>query len=148
MLAGGVVKPGGAKQASPSFYLARCKQQVHGHPDLAFSLARRVRVADRAYYVLSLSPPFPLINGVHTVQQYLPECLSVVPMTLVPCLPAPLHSTAITAVAPCEEGCRYALRLLVLMQEEQVAPDRFTLTAIGKPTATCRPSCPPASESL
>lgn len=41
------------------------------------------------------------------------------------------RSAAITAVAPCEEGCRYALRLLVLMQEDQIAPDRFTLTAIG-----------------
>eukprot|EP00903_Cladosiphon_okamuranus_P006782 g6610.t1 len=41
-----------------------------------------------------------------------------------------VFNTAITAVAPCEEGCRYALRLLVLMQEEQVPPDRVTLTAI------------------
>eukprot|EP00752_Nemacystus_decipiens_P004629 g4224.t1 len=41
-----------------------------------------------------------------------------------------IFNAAITAVAPCEEGYRYALRLLVLMQEEQIAPDRFTLTAI------------------
>ncbi|CAM9904722.1 unnamed protein product [Scytosiphon promiscuus] len=41
-----------------------------------------------------------------------------------------VFNAAITAVAPCDEGCRYALRLLILMQEEQIAPDRFTLTAI------------------
>ena len=47
----------------------------------------------------------------------------------------PPCSTAITAVGPCEDGCRYALRILVLMQEEKVSPDRFTLSAIGKSVA-------------
>lgn len=41
-------------------------------------------------------------------------------------------SVAIAAVASCEEGWRYALKLLTLMEEERIAPDRFTLTAIGE----------------
>ena len=42
------------------------------------------------------------------------------------------RSVAIAAVASCEEGWKYALKLLTLMNEEGVAPDRFTLTAIGE----------------
>ncbi|CAM9228412.1 unnamed protein product [Pylaiella littoralis] len=49
-----------------------------------------------------------------------------------------VFNAAITAVAPCEEGCRYALRLLVLMQEERIAPDRFTLTAIVASCFRCQ----------
>lgn len=41
-------------------------------------------------------------------------------------------SVAIASVASCEDGWRYALKLLTLMDEELVVPDRFTLTAIGQ----------------
>ncbi|CAM9673784.1 unnamed protein product [Ectocarpus sp. 6 AP-2014] len=49
-----------------------------------------------------------------------------------------VFNAAITAVAPCEEGCKFALRLLILMQEERIAPDRFTLTAIVASCLRCQ----------
>lgn len=43
-----------------------------------------------------------------------------------------LGSVALAAVASCEGSCRYALKLLVLMEEEGISPDRFSLTAVGE----------------
>ncbi|CAM9274213.1 unnamed protein product [Ectocarpus sp. 12 AP-2014] len=49
-----------------------------------------------------------------------------------------VFNAAVTAVAPCEQGCKFALRLLILMQEERIAPDRFTLTAIVASCLRCQ----------
>ncbi|CAM9220165.1 unnamed protein product [Laminaria digitata] len=49
-----------------------------------------------------------------------------------------VFNVAIAAVASCEEGWRYALKLLTLMGEDRVAPDRFTLTAIAASCCRCQ----------